>query len=161
MYRSIAGFDTSALGTDTIDSATFSLYGGSTKTDQLSQSVTIDRKVPSSELQLTTADYGGWDDTAQSNTQFPITSAWSTTGYNNFPLNATGKSNINVPSGRTWFGVRLSSDFSGSAPTWVSNAYSRAAAYFSEDSTGAGGPTATPSWWWSIIIMPPAKARPR
>ena len=137
MYRSIFGFNTSALGNDTINSATFSLYGYA-RTDQLSQSITIHRKVPVSESAITTADYSGWDDTAQSNTRISCAS-WSLTGYNNFPLNTAGKGNINNPSGRAWFGVRVSADLDNSAPTWSSNAYSRAATYFSEDTTGGGG----------------------
>ncbi|MCH9808453.1 MAG: FG-GAP-like repeat-containing protein [Alphaproteobacteria bacterium] len=115
--RSILGFDTSSLGSATIDSATLSIHGNN-KTDGYSGAdVVIDRTTPASSSALSTSDYDvtQWDETLQSNTRITIAS-WDNTGYNHFPLNSTGEGNINS-SGYSWFGLRHGMDFDDSEPT--------------------------------------------
>lgn len=121
MGRAVFGFDTSAIpDTDVISSATFSIKG-SGKTDNFSQSVAIDRNPPATATNLVSGDYdiAGWAGVEQASNRITFAS-WSTTGYNDFSLNATGLGNISK-TGVTWLGTRASGDFDNSPPTWSSN----------------------------------------
>ena len=133
--RAIFGFDTSSIpDTDTIDSATVSFYGSS-RTDNFSQSIVLDRRVPTSPTAITTGDYNlsGWNVVEQATGRITIAS-WSITGYNDFTLNATGLSNISK-TGVSWYGLRLSADFDNSEPTWAASLNANINVYFA-DQTG-------------------------
>lgn len=121
LLRSIFGFNTASIGSDTISSATFSVRG-SGKSDAMSQSVCLDhRSAPISATALANGDfdYTNYDATDQAS-RIAIAS-WNTGGYNDFALNATGISNVNT-SGISWFSLRISSDLDNSAPTWSAGA---------------------------------------
>lgn len=134
MYRIISGFDTSSIGTDVVDSAVYSLFGVSV-TDNFDQSIVIDRRVPASTNALVAGDYNiaGWAGIEQASNRIDLTS-FTTSGYNDFTLNATGEGNVNT-SGLSWFGARLSSDFDNSAPTWALSTVCQAV-ISSADNTG-------------------------
>lgn len=134
IIRGIFGFDTSAIpDTDTINSATFSIYG-TYKSNLLSQSLVIDRRVPASPTALATSDFNiaGWDGVEQASNRISTTS-FVTGAYNDFTLNSTGTGNISK-TGVSWLGTRGSGDFDNSAPTW-SLAFDAAGGYFA-DQTG-------------------------
>ena len=119
LIRFIALFDTSSIpDTDTIDSATLSFHGRS-KSDQMggTHGIGVVTSTPASNTDLVAGDYAQLATTRQAN---DITLAsWSTVGYNDFALNATGLGNISK-TGVSKFGSRLSFDIDNSAPTWGS-----------------------------------------
>lgn len=120
--RGISLFDTSSLGASaTVVSATYSLYGRDAQSGISGQSAVVDRPTTSSQTSLTTSDYNlaNWASSMQSDTTI-ATTGWSTSGYNDFPLNATGVGNINT-TGITYLGIRLSGDFNNIEPSFVSN----------------------------------------
>ena len=57
--------------------------------------------------------------------------AWSTTGFNDYALNANGIANINL-SGISKFGHRLVSDTDNAAPTWSTGSDTRPHGNFAE-----------------------------
>ena len=154
LRRGIALFDTSAIGdTDTIDSATLSFYGSS-KGDQSTYApdVNIYSSNPTSNTSLVSGDFATFGSTAFSTA---ITYAgFSTTGYNDFVLNASGLANISK-TGISKFGTRNASyDVANTSPTWAADASAYLIAY-SADQTGTANapklvivhsaPTPTPS----------------
>lgn len=127
LHRGIFMFNTSNIpDTDTISSATLSLYG-SAKSDGMSvtPNVSVYGVTTGSDTSISASDYdiANWGTTEfASSTSY---SSWSTTGYNDFALNATGVATINV-SGRTKFGLRnVNYDVANVAPTHsvVSDSY--------------------------------------
>jgi hypothetical protein len=135
IIRSITGFDTSAIGIDTISSATLSAYGShKDNPTTFGLSMVIDHTIPASTSNLENADFdvSGWDSVRQSDTAISFNS-WSTSGYNDFPINATGIAKINK-TGLTWFGWRADKDLDNSEPTW-SNTEVNAGAH-AADATG-------------------------
>ncbi len=131
-YRFIALFDTSAIpDTDTINSATLSLFGAASPNDGFSQSVVIIDSNPASNTDLVADDYFrlgnllGGTATKQSDTAIPITGGWSSGAYNDFPLNATGLGNISK-TGVSKFGSVVSGDQSNTEPGFIANAVSQA-----------------------------------
>ena len=140
MLRSIFGFDTSAIGSDTVDSGTFSVKGTTTdQNDQYNLDLVLDKCSPGSTDQLANSDYNiaGWDGTEQASNRIALNIS---TSYNNFTLNATGEGNVNT-TGLTWFGIRDSADFGvageGSEPSIQPGYTSRQTGYFA-DKDGAG-----------------------
>jgi len=127
MFRAVFGFDTSGIpNTDTIDSATLG-FVGIAKVDDFSQSLVIDRNPPATATTLAVGDYNiaGWTAAGgveQSTARMPIAAISNVAGstYNYFILNSTGLGNVSK-TGVSWFGVRVSSDFDDSPPTWVTN----------------------------------------
>jgi len=113
--RGIILFDTSDIAdTDTVDSATISLYG-STKADQTGHGddTNIVTSTPASNTSVAAGDFDGFGSTALStNIAF---ADWSTSGYNDFVLNATGEAAIDV-TGISKFGTKGGYDISGSVP---------------------------------------------
>jgi len=135
MIRGIAGFNTSSIpDSDPVTSATLSIYGSS-KVDNFSQSVVVDRNIPSSNTSLANSDYniGNWDGVEQATNRITIAS-WDTAGYNDFTLNSTGKNNIDK-TGNSWFGLRGSGDFDNSEPTHPGGAaWMQAQGYHADES---------------------------
>ena len=133
MRRGIFGFDTSPVpDTASISSATFSI-DGTARSNFYSQSVVVDRKVPTTANDIANGDYdvSGWGGIEQASNRITIAS-WSTTAYNDFTLNSTGIGNISK-TGISWFGLRLSGDFDNSEPSpWQSVANATASGNFAE-----------------------------
>lgn len=117
IYRSKALFDTSSIGSDSVTSATLSVYGTSivsNNSDSDGWSV-VSATMASSDTALTTADY---DITTFGSTSFgSVTFAsFSTSAYNDISLNASGLSNING-SGVSRFGFLTTNDLSATQPS--------------------------------------------
>lgn len=120
MERTVFGFDTSAIpDTDTITAAVFSINGYSKNNDFAeAPTIVVDTNPPAASNALANGDFdiGGWSGVEQSTARITY-AGWSTAGYNDFTLNATGISNISK-TGNSWFGMRLSWDFDNTTPTW-------------------------------------------
>lgn len=117
MIRGIFLFDTSSIGADSVSSATFSFYG-SNKADGLSATpdINVYSSNPASNTGLVAGDYDslGTTDFATAITYASFTTA----GYNDFILNASGISAIDT-GGVTKLGLRNSNyDVADVAPTW-------------------------------------------
>ena len=135
LYRSFYSFDTSSLGAGaSISGATFGYYGYS-KSDGLSctPSVNLYGWVPSSNANtLVNGDYSKRGTTAFCDT--PITySGWSTSGYNNFALNASGIGNISKTGVSCFSLLNDSYDVAGTQPNWVTSAASYLRGYTSDN----------------------------
>jgi hypothetical protein len=132
ILRSIFTFNTAAVGAGVVTSAVFSLYG-SGKSDNLGVSPNIDiyGATPASDNALVSADFAQVGSTSYTGT--PITySGWSSSAYNAFTLNSTGRAAIDV-SGITPLGVRNANyDAANVAPTW-SAAQSDISAYYADE----------------------------
>lgn len=114
VFRGTLFFDTSSLPDDaTITSATLSLYGYS-NTSQTDFNITV---VNGSVLNepLESTDYGDLRSQTVSGGAFD-TAGFSTSGYNDIPLNETGMGWISKM-GITKFGLRSSRDITSTAPT--------------------------------------------
>lgn len=132
IQRSFLPFDTSALtSAASISSATVNVYG-SARDASIDHYIWLDKTTPASTSVLANSDYNSSHHsfTKQSDTGIAI-SAWNLSGYNAFPLNATGIGNINK-TGVTEFGGKLDVDFADTIPSWSSIAYSYAQCYYSE-----------------------------
>lgn len=119
MMRGFFLFDTSSIpDTDVISAATFSMKGASTLSNQFSQTTDLVLSSPASNTALAGADFEGTvnNTVLQSDTQI-TTGTHSTTVYNDYPLNATGLTNISQ-TGITKLGLRQSGDRTNTAPTW-------------------------------------------
>lgn len=133
--RGVFGFVTSMIGSDTISSATLSLYGSSKLTGLGNVDFCVVTMTPNSESNMTGTEYN-YSRYGTTQLAAAINSAsFSTTGYNDFALNASGLAHINK-SGNTFFGTEdswaLADSFSGS---WVSNANTQMIV-FHADETG-------------------------
>jgi hypothetical protein len=143
--RSIFCFDTSGLTSSAvISSAVLSLYG-TNKSDSFTYPATpninIYASTPASTSSLVTGDFTQVGSTALCDT--PITYAgFTTTGYNNFTLNAAGRSNISL-TGISKFGARNANyDVANSAPYHPAAGQQVASLSFytsKSDFTGIGG----------------------
>jgi hypothetical protein len=110
-------FDTSSIGSGKIVSAaTLSLFG-TTKANALGDpSIDIVSSSPASNTTLAASDYGNLGSTSFANIAY---ASWSTSGYNDFSLNAGGISNISL-TGVSKFGSRLGWDTANSfTGTWA------------------------------------------
>jgi hypothetical protein len=117
MGRSIAGFDTSTLGSDTVNSGTFSLYGSGTKLDAFEQSICLVGAEPASDNTVVAGDYvlpGNWGTTELAPRK--DVSGLSTSSYEDFTLNADGIAYIKTGD-ITWMGGRISADLDDVEPT--------------------------------------------
>ena len=116
LSRMVFVLNTSALPDDAIiSSATFSLYGN-TKLDEAGElpELNIYSAAPASDTALVAGDYDSLGDTPYCDT--PVTyAAFTTTGYNDFALNATGLAAISK-TGNTYFGGRMVADGSNVEP---------------------------------------------
>jgi len=134
MQRSFYLFDTSALpDSPTITGAVFSVYGRNAYDSAMALSMTVVQSTPASNTTIATTDFEGAvnNNTRQVTADITV-AAWSTVGYNDFTLNATGIGNISR-TGITKFGGKCSHDVDNSAPTWVANALSGSQGWFSDE----------------------------
>lgn len=108
LRRSIFTFDTSAIGSSAaISDAVLSLYGASKYYDGIfaaADTVDIYTSTPASNNNLVNADFQELGSTSQSGSPISYTN-WSTTGYNAFTFNATGRGNVSK-TGISKFGSR-------------------------------------------------------
>ena len=119
LQRGIVLFDTSTLpDTDTINSATMSVYGQNIINTLSGTGLNIYSSTPASNTAIANEDYDQLGTTAFSSAI--STGAISTTAYNDFVLNASGLAGISKTS-VSKFGARESSfDAPNSSPTWGS-----------------------------------------
>lgn len=121
MYRLATLFDTSAVGTDTVSSATYSLYPQATGFDTFTatQEVGVITSNPTSNNNLVGTDYAytkwGTTDLATRKNVTAMTSG----AYQDFTLNASGIAAIDG-SGVTKLGLRLGCDIDDTSP-WENN----------------------------------------
>jgi hypothetical protein len=114
VFRGALFFDTSSLPDDaTITSATLSLYGYADTSDTDFDIAVVDGSVLGEPLE--SADYGDLRSQTVSGGVFN-TAGFSTSGYNDIPLNETGMGWISKM-GITKFGLRSSRDIASTAPT--------------------------------------------
>jgi RHS repeat-associated protein len=163
--RSIWTFDIDAVSGDTIDSATFSLYGISADNTVSGQSIGIMGATPAADNTFATTDY---EKSHYSSTEFASRIAgtsWNTSAFNDFALNASGlthlEDEIEGNSGIARLGARFSGDIDNSAPSYPGGAGEKdflLGAYFAdqtgtsndpklvvEHTSGNGAPTAPTS----------------
>jgi hypothetical protein len=128
-------FTTSGLGASVdISAAVLSIYGAGKNDDgtPVTPDINIYDATPAANFNFVTTDYGQFGSTAQCDT--PITySGWSTSGYNDFTLNATGRGNVSK-TGVTKFGTRNANyDVANVAPTYSSNTGHFLQAYLAQE----------------------------
>jgi hypothetical protein len=119
LSRGLFTFDTSALGASaTITSATLSLKGSSkSDANSITPNLNIYTHASASNNDYVAADFQTVGSTAQCDTAITY-SGWSTSGYNDFALNATGRGNISK-TGISKFSTRNANyDAINSDPTW-------------------------------------------
>lgn len=142
LERVIAQFDASAItDTDTIDSATISLYTTATGGELIGGNINVDRVSGISATTPASTDYAiaRWDSTNQSDTTMTVATMNGSAGYKDFTLNATGLGNVSKTA-VFGFGFRFSGDQSNTAPSWVSGNYDYYQAYQHEDADSAKYP---------------------
>lgn len=133
--RSITGFDTSALGSDTIDSAIWSIYGSAKGSlNGISPDITLVSASLVSDTSLTASDFDLANYGTTTLGTIPYASI-STSGYNDLTLTTAGEAHING-SGITNFGIRdKSHDIDNVTPTATTTGSAFITAYF-VDETG-------------------------
>ncbi len=135
IIRSIFLFDTSIIGSGaTINSATFSLYG-SGKADgiAITPNINIYTSAPASNAAIVAGDFDSLGSTAQCDTAITY-AGYSTSAYNDFLFNATGRGNVSKTS-ISKFGARNANyDVANSAPTWGFDNQSRLNGWFADSS---------------------------
>ncbi len=172
IYLAIYLFDTSSISSgSSITSATFSVYGFST-VDNFSQSLVLTNSHPASNTALAAGDYTNHVGTmgTEYGTARITVATFSTTGYNDFTVNATGLGNIATAASTTKvtkFGTRLSGDFDNVAPTWVSQKTASAVARTAETASTTQDPkltvvyvpsAASTGMWWGFVLLKPKVA---
>lgn len=141
--RSAYIFDTSFIDdAATISAATMSVYGYA-KASTLAGTVKLDKITTAANNSISTADYATTthDFVAQSDTAINFAD-FSTSGYNDWALNATGIGNISK-TGVTKLGFVSSYDMANSAPTHSASGWSYAQGYFCEYTGTARDPKLT------------------
>jgi len=139
IVRSMFGFDTSALGNLTaVTSGTMSLYGVTRGTAWLNGKTCIVNGNPASNTTLATSDYGSAGGGTLSDTTISV-NAWSTAGYNEFPLNATGLGYINKIGITNIFTREHDFDLNNTVPTWANNVM-YVTSYMADNGTPATDP---------------------
>ena len=136
LYRGVYLFDSSGLPDNaTISAATLSIYGEA-KVDNITitPNVNIYSSAPASNTALEAGDFDSLGTTAYS-TAISY-SSFSDTGYNDFVLNASGRSAISKTS-VSKFGARNANyDVAATPPTWAGEAASFFTIYASEQGVG-------------------------
>jgi len=129
IYRSVLFFNTSSLPDDVyITSATLSLYGRTDGSQTEFDITVVDGSLLNDPLVL--GDYGDLRTQTTSGGAFN-TAGFSTSGYNDIPLNAVGMGWISK-TGMTQFGLRSSRDITANVPT----SFEYVAVYSNEEGDG-------------------------
>lgn len=117
--RAFLLFDTSTIGSDTIDSATISVNPDEVfnvnTTASWTKTVVLVASTPASNTAITTADYDQFGTTQLSDSSYD-TSTLGVGSYASLTLNATGRAAVNG-SGISKFGLRTGNDNANSEPT--------------------------------------------
>lgn len=151
LRRGVFLFDTSSLGSPASISAAVLSLRGTDKSDGLSASPTINiySSAPASNTDLVAGDFD-----SLGSTEFATSvtyASWTTSGYNDFTLNASGIANIDK-TGISKFGARNANyDVANVAPTWASTQLS----YFSFDTAEGTGTTNDPKLVVTYSAAPP------
>jgi len=129
-------FDTSALTSEaTISAAVLSLYGqnkADSFTTPIAPNINIYTSNPASNTDLVAGDYDSAGSTAQCDTAITY-SGYSTSSYNDFTLNSTGRGNVSK-TGISKFSTRNANyDVADSAPTFEANKFSFLYTYFADN----------------------------
>lgn len=121
--RGFTLFDSSGLpDVCGITASTYSLYGQSENHALGSPDINVYSSNPASNTEIVADDHDTLGDTPYCDTAIGYAS-WTTSGYNDFILNATGIAAVSKTS-ITKFGVREAThDVGGSEPTWSESAY--------------------------------------
>jgi len=135
LWRGISTYNTAALGTGAvISTATLSFFGSGQSNDGSNPNFNVYGATPASNNALVAADFTQVGSTAFS-TAINVT-AWSTSGYNDFLLNANGLANINK-SGISRFGERNANyDVAAVAPSWSTSGNLIFIEHWNADQTG-------------------------
>jgi len=153
LARTIFGFDTSILGSDTITSATLSIRGiGGKSTGLGDTNFEIVSASPASPSNITNSDYNIANFGSTAFSSGVTIGGMSIAAYTNFTLNASGISHINK-TGNTFFGGLLGFDFNNSAPTWVASSFTGIDVAFAETSGTINDP--------KLVVEHEAGANPR
>lgn len=142
LARYICLFDTSALGAYVnITEAVLSLFGAGTKVDDLSSAPTanIYTSNPASNTSLAASDFSNCGSVAQCDTAITY-AGWSSSAYNDFTFNATGRGNISKISISKFSFRNANYDVAASPPAWVSGAASYYSIYMAEQTGTTNDP---------------------
>jgi hypothetical protein len=120
--RGIWLFDTSTLGSDSVDSGTFEfvLLSGGGNSDAWTDYISIVTSDPASNTALENSDYADLGSTLQANEIAIASMTDNGAAYTSFTLNATGLGNI-ATGGVTKYGARCENDLDNTEPTWASD----------------------------------------
>jgi len=141
LTRPISNFDTSSIGTgNSVTATSLNLYGNAVG-DAMAQLVGVVSASPASDSTIANGDYDTFGTTRYA-TDIDLGS-WSTSAYNTFTFNTTGKSAVDV-TGVTNIGVLLSCDIDNAEPTWSSGA--SAYARWNAADTGSNEPLLSVTW---------------
>jgi hypothetical protein len=144
LTRSIFLFDTSSIpDSNSIDDATLSIYGYD-KTNSFSgdePNINIYSSNPASNTALEAGDFDSLGETAFS-TAITYTS-FSTAGYNNFTLNASGIAAVSKTSVTKLGGRNANYDVANTSPIWASGADMNILVYFAEQTGTSQDPKLT------------------
>jgi hypothetical protein len=121
IYRAYYGFDTSAMGAGAIASEIlFSICAGDGKGNTFSAGSNIDLVGYAGADPGTTADFDQFGTTVFDTKAYADYSEATSTTRNQWTCNASGLANI-VPTGITYYALRMAWDTSNTPPTWESN----------------------------------------
>jgi len=122
LERGIALFDTSSIGaSSTVNSGTLSFHGESkVNNGNFSPNSCIYGATPGSNTALANSDFQQTGTTQMSDTAITYTS-FSTSGYNDYPLNTAGENNIDVDSISKFSFKNKTYDADGAVPEWDPN----------------------------------------
>ena len=141
LLRGIFLFDTSALTANAvISSATISFFGKD-KSDTLGATPTIAllASTPANTNNLVTADNTAFGTTRLADTDLTY-AGFSTTGYNDFTLNAAGLANISK-TGISKFGIKEGKyDLDNATPPWTANLLYHFQVYFADEAGTTNDP---------------------
>jgi hypothetical protein len=140
LWRSMFLFDTSSIGSGVVSDAILSL-SGSAKLDDLAASPTVDvyTAAPASNTALATTDMPLVGSVSQTGSALAYAS-FSTTGYNDFTFNATGRSNI-ATSGVSKFSIRTANyDAAATGPPYLASTETSVTGFFADQSGSVGDP---------------------
>lgn len=143
-YYDIFLFGTAAIAdTDTIDSATLSIYGAASASTWTGATWTVNvySQTTASESSVATGDYYSGRGSTAFSTGLTVAGTFSTGAYNDYALNASGLANISKTD-NSKFATSFEEVVTGSEPTWEASRVANANCYMADD--GGSGTTRDP-----------------